>query len=163
MLPQRIRVGQLVRLASANESHSRIHPSRSSPISRPPPAAGTDHDRVANSPFDLAFAAGHVWVTNFYSNTVTKLREQDGAVVDAITVGQGPAGIAFDGTLLWVANNGSDTVTALRPANGRIIATVPVARAPFGIEISILLGAPQIWVASVGSNSVTMIDPRGVV
>jgi hypothetical protein len=53
----------------------------------------------------------HIWVTNAQSNTVTKLRAADGALVATLAATDNPQGIAFDGTYIWVGNYGSNTVT----------------------------------------------------
>jgi YVTN family beta-propeller protein len=113
--------------------------------------------RTGTAPFDLAFEDDNVWVTNFYENTVTKLRVSDGRLLGTFQVGHGPAGIAFDGRNLWVANNGSSTVTVVRPSDGSTLATMPVGTGPFGIEIATTMGTPRVWVASAATNSVNLL------
>jgi DNA-binding beta-propeller fold protein YncE len=50
-------------------------------------------------------------VTNFSSNTVTKLRASDGALIGTFPTGQFPEGAAFDGANVWVVNAGDGTVS----------------------------------------------------
>jgi len=55
----------------------------------------------------------NIWVTNYFDDTVTKLRAIDGDVQGTFNVGDRPYGMAFDGANIWVANYGSNTVTKL--------------------------------------------------
>jgi DNA-binding beta-propeller fold protein YncE len=61
----------------------------------------------------LVFDGNHIWVANFGSNNVTKLRASDGAVLGTFSVGMGAQGMAFDGANIWVANTVSQTVSKL--------------------------------------------------
>ena len=51
-----------------------------------------------------AFDGANIWVTNSDSDSVTKLRASDGAVLGNFKVGKAPDGVAFDGTNIWVTN-----------------------------------------------------------
>jgi YVTN family beta-propeller protein len=55
----------------------------------------------------------NVWVANYGSNTVTKIRASDAKVLGTFPVGTEPAGMAFDGANVWVANDGGGTVSKL--------------------------------------------------
>src|ERR1700692_657932 len=59
---------------------------------------------VGNSPAGVTFDGANIWVTNVGSNTVTKLRANDGAPLGTFSVGSGPGGVAFDGANIWVTN-----------------------------------------------------------
>ena len=59
-----------------------------------------------------------MWVVNNGSNTVTKLRANDGANLGDFAVGVSPWGVAFDGANIWVSNTGSNSVTELRASDG---------------------------------------------
>jgi len=73
-------------------------------------------------PYGVAFDGANVWVTNFDSNTVTKLQASDGTcngvanppgsdvAACSFAVGSFPIGVAFDGANVWVTNAGSGTV-----------------------------------------------------
>src|SRR4051794_1420925 len=52
---------------------------------------------VGNAPRWVAFDGANIWVTNYFSNNVTKLRASDGAPQGTFNVGIGPEGIVFDG------------------------------------------------------------------
>ena len=64
-------------------------------------------------PYGVAFDGANIWVANENSNTVTKLRASDGALLDTFPVGHKRYRIAFDGVNIWVANGGSGTVSKL--------------------------------------------------
>src|SRR6266508_2000707 len=66
---------------------------------------------VGKGPEGVAFDGASIWVTNQFSNSVTKLQAANGAVIGTYAVGDGPGGIAFDGTNIWIANRFSDNVT----------------------------------------------------
>jgi hypothetical protein len=70
---------------------------------------------VGSVPEEVAFDGTNIWVTNFSSSNVTKLRASDGACVGICTfaVGSNPIGVAFDGANMWVTNEGSNNVVKL--------------------------------------------------
>ena len=73
---------------------------------------------VGKGPFGVAAQGENVWITNYFSQSVTKLRAVDGLNLGTFKVGDGAAGIAFDGTNLWVVNNGDSNVMKVSPADG---------------------------------------------
>src|SRR5271166_1312060 len=106
---------------------------------------------VQNSPSCVAFDGANIWVANSGSNTVSKLRPSDGAILGTYTVGTSPQGLAFDGANIWVANVSSADVTKLRASNGTTVGTYPVGSNPQFLTFD---GA-NIWVANTGSANVT--------
>ena len=66
---------------------------------------------MGSLPVGVAFDGANIWVANFNSNNVTKLRASDGALLGTMPLGSNPALLAFDGTNMWVANYGSGTVS----------------------------------------------------
>jgi YVTN family beta-propeller protein len=105
---------------------------------------------VGDGPFGLAFDGATVWVSNYFSQNVTRLAA-DGRVLGTYATGDGASGILFDGDSVWVANNGSNSVSRLRATDGALLQTVGVGKGPFGLAFD---GA-AIWVANFGSNDVT--------
>ena len=80
---------------------------------------------VGSTPFGVGFDGTNIWVANFGSNTVTKLRASDGAVQGTFNVGSAPSfGVAFDGANIWVGNYGAGTVTKLRASDGAVQGTL---------------------------------------
>ena len=53
---------------------------------------------VGKGPEGLAFDGASVWVTNQFSNSVTKLRASDGALIGTYAVGNGPFGVVTTNT-----------------------------------------------------------------
>ena len=108
---------------------------------------------VGSAPFGVAFDGANIWVANFGSGNVTKLRASDGANLGAFGVGSAPFGVAFDGANIWVANFGSGTVTKLRASDGANLGTFAVGSFPLGVAFD---GA-NIWVANNGSDTVSKL------
>jgi DNA-binding beta-propeller fold protein YncE len=55
----------------------------------------------------------NIWVANKGSDSVTKLRANDGIVLGTYTVGIAPVSVCFDGLNIWVANSGSNSLSKL--------------------------------------------------
>lgn len=111
---------------------------------------------VGSVPFGIAFDGANVWVVNFDSNNVTKIRTSDGANLGTFGVGSHPMNAAFDGASIWITNSTDNTVTKLRTSDGANLGTFNVGSAPSGIAFD---GA-NIWVTNGGSNNVTKLRAR---
>jgi YVTN family beta-propeller protein len=105
---------------------------------------------AGDGPFGIAFDGATIWVTNYFSQNVTRFAA-DGTVIGTYPAGDGASGIVFDGDSLWVANNGSNSVTRLRATDGASLQTLDVGRGPFGLAFD----GSAVWVANFGSNDVT--------
>ncbi len=70
---------------------------------------------AGGGPAGVAFDGASVWVANFGSNNVMKLRASDGALLGTFAAGTGPYGRAFDGANIWVANELSTLAVFSRP------------------------------------------------
>jgi len=68
---------------------------------------------VGGGPQGIAFDGANMWVSNYNSNNVAKLRATDGATIATVPVGKNPHGVAFDGANIWIANSSSNTVSKL--------------------------------------------------
>src|SRR5262247_882287 len=88
---------------------------------------------VGKGPEGVAFDGASVWVTNQFSNNVTKLRASDGAVIGTYAVGKRPIGVAVDGDSVWVTNLLDDSLTKLRASDGAVLGTFAVGDGPGGI------------------------------
>jgi len=98
----------------------------------------------------------YVWVTNFDSDSVTKLNGSTGATIGTYSVGSGPWGVAVDASgNVWVANNGGASVTKLNGSTGATIGTYSVGSGPYGVAVD---ASGNVWVANWGSNSVTKLN-----
>src|SRR5271157_6364925 len=82
----------------------------------------------------IAFDGANIWATNYTSNTLTKLRAADCAVLGEISVGPNPIGLAFDGANIWVTNSneagGGGTVTKVRASDSAVLGTFNVGLHP---------------------------------
>ncbi len=103
------------------------------------------------NPAAIAFDGSNLWITNYTSNVVTKLRAIDGVIVGTYPTGAWSLGIAFDGTNIWVVNSNSNTVTKLLASDGSLVGTYAVGSSPS----EALFDGANIWVTNTWSNSVT--------
>jgi hypothetical protein len=106
---------------------------------------------AGTNPAAIAFDGSNLWITNYTSNVVTKLRANDGVIVGTYPTGAWSLGIAFDGANIWVVNANSSTVTKLQATDGTLVGTYPVGSSP---SEAVFDGA-NIWVTNTWSNSVT--------
>jgi DNA-binding beta-propeller fold protein YncE len=70
---------------------------------------------VGEAPTSIAFDGTNIWVSNFRSSNVTKVRAFDGTIVGTFAAGPHPGGVIFDGAHIWVTNRSSDSLTQLQP------------------------------------------------
>jgi hypothetical protein len=56
---------------------------------------------VGSSPFAVAFDGDNMWISNFNTGKVTKVRANDGFTLGTFTVGGGPTTLAYDGADMW--------------------------------------------------------------
>jgi|HubBroStandDraft_2_1064218.scaffolds.fasta_scaffold02630_6 DNA-binding beta-propeller fold protein YncE len=68
------------------------------------------------------------WIAISGSNSVSKIRARDGAVVGTFSVGDTPDAIAFDDANIWAANGFGNTVTKLWAIDGKILGTFPTGK-----------------------------------
>ena len=111
------------------------------------------------SPYMVAFDGTNIWVSNYASNTVSKINPVTGTSVD-YTTGLQPIGVAFDGTHIWVANYGSNTVSKIDP-NG-VAPGPPINYTSGNGPLGIAFDGTNIWVANYFSNTVSKINTNGV-
>jgi hypothetical protein len=107
---------------------------------------------TGTGPNRVAFDGANIWVTNYASNNVTKLRAIDGANLGTSSVFT-PQDLAFDGAYLWVVSSGSNSVVKVRAIDGASIGSFPVGLNPYGVAYD---GA-NVWVSNYGSNNVTKL------
>jgi hypothetical protein len=96
---------------------------------------------------------GSVWIVDNGSNTVTKLRSSDGALLGTFNVGHAPVGAAFDGNNIWVSNSGDNTVTKLRGRDGKLLGTFAVGANPGEVAF----GGTFVWVLNLSDHTVTKL------
>jgi DNA-binding beta-propeller fold protein YncE len=109
---------------------------------------------VGTGPSGLAFDGASIWVTNAFSDNVTKLRASDGTNLGTFGVGSSPVGVAFDGANIWVTNANGNNVTKLRASDGATLGTFAAGTNPEG---GVAFDGANIWVANAGSNTVSKL------
>jgi hypothetical protein len=77
-------------------------------------------------PSHLAFDGANIWVTETDLNTVTKLRESDGAPLGTFAVGAEPDPSFSTGEYLGLRHSLDCTMTKLRASDGTVLGTFPV-------------------------------------
>ena len=118
-----------------------------------PDSAKSAAFNVGKFPIGVICDGTNIWVANGGSNTVTKLRASDGAVLGTLNVGKSPFGVAFDGTNIWVTNEDSNNVMKLRASDGAVLDTFTVGTLP----LQVLFDGANIWVTNGHSNSVSKL------
>ena len=121
-----------------------------------------------DAPLGIAIdSAGHVWVTNANTNSVTELSPL-GATIKAYNVGTGPVGIAIDSAgNVWVSNYADGTVSEINlsacppytPYSCTLATyTYSVGSYPMGITIN---ASGNIWISA--SNGLTKLNSNGII
>ena len=83
---------------------------------------------VGQGPAGAAFDGANMWISNYQSGTVTKLRAGDGALQGTFIVGGTPSWMTFDGAHMWV-NTGSNLIK-LRASDGLQLGSFNVGASP---------------------------------
>ena len=101
----------------------------------------------------LVHSGANIWLANYGTNTVTKLRASDGANLGTFPVGVNPDAVVFNGANIWGANGADNTVTKLRAGDGTFLGTFSVGSAPNTLAFD---GA-NVWVTNSTSNTVNKL------
>src|SRR5215813_657896 len=112
----------------------------------------------SGTPATMAFDGANLWVTDFNTLTVSKVRPSDGAVLGVFSVGPGAAGVAFDGVNIWVANNGDNTLSKLRASDGTVLARFSLHGSP----VAVLFDGINIWVSDLNDNLLKLRPSDGM-
>jgi hypothetical protein len=83
---------------------------------------------VGQQPAGAAFDGANMWIANYQSGNVTKLRAADGAALGTFRAGGTPSWMTFDGAHMWV-NNGSSLIK-LRASDGQQLGAFNVGPSP---------------------------------
>jgi DNA-binding beta-propeller fold protein YncE len=77
----------------------------------------------------LGYDGTSIWVCNSYSNTVSRLRAANVALMGTFPTGSNPRAVAFDGSKIWIANSGQNTLTIIVPPEFQAAAEAPAVAA----------------------------------
>ncbi len=137
-------------------------------VKDPQKRVGRQDIPVGAQPNALAFDGTSIWVTNYGSNTVSKLLASDGSIQGTFPVSGAPMAAVSVGTVIWVASMSSDSpggiLTALDPG-GNIIRTLPLQQQPIALT-SLQFDEPDpiLYFVDMNSDKLFRMDPTtGVV
>ncbi|MFM7069237.1 MAG: hypothetical protein ACKOYM_07225, partial [Actinomycetes bacterium] len=104
----------------------------------------------------LAFDGTNMWVSNFVTDTVTRINAATGSIVGTpIAVDDGAYAMTFDGTNMWVSSLDAATVTRINAATGSVVGTpIAVGANPRAMTFD----GTNMWVASSNASNVTAIN-----
>ena len=108
---------------------------------------------VGQGPWGAAYDGANMWITNYGTTTVDKLRASDGALLGTYTVGSEPSAILFDGANIWVTNTASKNVSKLRASDGTLLGTYPAGNRPNAIAFD----GVNVWIANYSGNNLTKL------
>ena len=106
----------------------------------------------------LGYDGQSIWVCNAHSNTVSRLRASNVALMGTFPTGRNPRAAAFDGTKMWIANSGQSTVTIIVPPEFRAAADAQPLVAAAGSPDVITQNAPTPGVSLVGMFRLLLDD-----
>ena len=107
---------------------------------------------VSSSPVALAYDGTFIYVVQYFSNNVARIRASNGAHEGIIPVGAAPVSIAFDGTFMYVASSSGSNNTAakIRVTSGQVEGSVVVG----GNPQALLFDGTFMYVANADTNTV---------
>jgi streptogramin lyase len=119
------------------------------------PGSNPEHGAWLNGPAaELAYGAGHLWASVQPDDSVEKIHPRTENTVDSALVRR-PEQLTVAHGRVWVASSTTDRVAVINPRTGERVKWVEVPAHPYGVAS----GAGGIWVTSIGTGSLTRIDP----
>jgi Protein kinase domain len=111
---------------------------------------------LSHSVFALELARGSLWLAAGTPARLLEIDRASGAVERTIAMpGELPVRVAFGAGALWVTLNDHEAVVRVDPKTGSR-ATITVGARPLGVAVR----GSSVWVANVGTSTVTRIDAR---
>ncbi|NHI04027.1 hypothetical protein DYY67_1402 [Candidatus Nitrosotalea sp. TS] len=115
---------------------------------------------VGNGPTGITYdsAKGELFVTNYYSRTVSVISDVTNSVVATIPVKNAPRGIAYDSAKgeLFVTNDGGGNISVISDVTNSVVATIPVGSNTTAITYDQSLG--EIFVGDDGQDKISVIN-----
>ena len=110
----------------------------------------------------MVYAAGSIWVTDYFHNEVLRFRPDTLDLTEGIDVGRSPSSITTDGTSVWVALQHGSAVSRINPATNTVTKTVPVGHHRTGTDgpWQLAYDGTQLLASLPGSGRVARINPR---
>jgi hypothetical protein len=97
----------------------------------------------------MLFDGTSIWVTD-NDNTLKKL-DDDGDILQTVSVGLGPRYPVYDGANIWVPNEGDNTLTVVRASTGQVLATLSTSPSVTG-PVSAAFDGEKVFVT--GNNGI---------
>ena len=110
--------------------------------------------RLTGQPYDVAFDSPYLWASIRADDTVARVEPETREVV-TVEAATRPTRLAAACGLIFVAGYTDHAVVTIDPEKGqRVGKPLPVGLNPFAVAAD----GRQVWVTSVGDNSVTRLD-----
>jgi YVTN family beta-propeller protein len=104
----------------------------------------------------LILARGALWLIRGAPSRLMRIDPASGAIERTISLpGENPAEIAYGAGALWVTVHDHGSVMRINPRTGAT-ATIAVGVRPVGVAVH----GTAVWVANLGSSTVTLVDGR---
>jgi streptogramin lyase len=114
--------------------------------------------RFGSRPAELAWARGNLWVPNYYSNSVSRIRGATNRV-ETVKDTHGPFPIAITSDAVWVGHDSGQRISRIDPEtfryDGAVILAVKRQSGVFGVAA----GKRSVWATTPADSSLWRVDP----
>jgi hypothetical protein len=110
-------------------------------------ASTTSSFPTQTAPWGIVYDGANIWVLNSLSNSLSKYRPSDGALLATFTFTQPAQRMAYDGTNLWLVNYNIGSIVKVRPTDGAVLAGTSIAGAT-----GIAFDGTNMWVNGNGNT-----------
>jgi YVTN family beta-propeller protein len=151
--------GSTLNVPGANLGRAAQHQSTSGSAGPLVRTVGVGRDPAA---VEMDKSAGHTFVVNRASNTVTMLNTATRAVLRTVAVGKDPITVAVDSKLgrALVVNHAGNTVSFLDTTTGSVLHTSAVGYGPSAVGLYSGRRLNRVFVANTASDSVSLLDTK---
>lgn len=157
-------------LATAQPTATAAATATDAPASTPEPVPTPDVTGIGTlaaiiptsaDPWDVALAAGSVWVSNEVDGTVSRIDPATNEIVATIAIGEsGPGGagaswLAATDEAVWVVNENALAIARIDPSTNEVVGTIDLpSGTPTAFAVSgIAYGHGSLWVTDASSNA----------
>jgi len=117
--------------------------------------------REFDYPSGLAFAGGHLWVTNEHGNSVSEIDPATGAWMASLTSGpyglDAPTAIAANGPDIFVANS-VKSISEINANTRQLVRIVFGSKYHFSNPVAITVAGGRVLVLNAGTNAVSITE-----
>jgi class 3 adenylate cyclase/streptogramin lyase len=114
--------------------------------------------RVGSRPAELAWVTGYLWVPNYYSSSVSRIRGATN-VVETVEDVRGPFPIAITTDAVWVGHDSGQRISRIDPETVRYDGAVilPVKRQSGVLWVA--AGEGSVWATTPADSALWRVDP----